>query len=76
MHTLQDAPRAVFTHYEHALNLACSNTIKHCQLMRNALDTVQEITKLIKKSPHQDATLQQLKEELPKNHPEFEFSAT
>ena len=47
---LQDEPRAVFTHYYgHALNLACSDTIKRCQLMRNALDTVQEIIKLIKK---------------------------
>ena len=62
---LQDEPRAVFTHcYGHALNLACSDTIKRCQLMRNALDTVQEIIKLIKKSPRRDATLQRLKEEM------------
>ena len=45
-------PRAVFTHYYgHALNLACGDTIKQSKLMRDALDTTYEITKLIKKSP-------------------------
>ena len=69
-HILQDELRAVFTHcYEHALNLACSDTIKQCQLMRNALDTVQEITKLMKESPRCDATLQQLKEEIAEKSP-------
>ena len=67
---LQDEPRAVFTHcYGHALNLACSDTIKQCQLMRNALDTVQEITKLVKKSPRRDATLQRIKEGLTEKSP-------
>ena len=45
-------PRAVSTHcYGHALNLACSDSVKGCQLMKDALDIVYEITKLIKNSP-------------------------
>ena len=49
-------PREVFTHcYGHALNLACGNTIKQSKLMRDAMDTTHEITKLIKKSPGRDA---------------------
>ena len=32
--------RAVFTHcYGHALNLACSDAVKDCQIMKNSLDT-------------------------------------
>ena len=43
--------------------------------MRNALNTVQEITKLIKKSSRHDKTMQRLKEEVgKKNHPKFKFS--
>ena len=34
------------------------------KLMRNALDVVKEISKLVEKSPHQDATLQHIKQEL------------
>ena len=38
-------PRAVFIHcYGHALNLACGDAIKQCKLMRDTLDTTQEIT--------------------------------
>ena len=44
-------PRAVYTHcYGHALNLACSDMICQCKLMRDALDTTHEITKIVKKS--------------------------
>ena len=39
-------PRAVYTHcYCHSLNLACSDTIKRCKLMQDALDTTHETTK-------------------------------
>ena len=49
-------PRAIFTHcYSHALNLACADTIRQSKLMRDALDTTHEITKLIKKSSSRDA---------------------
>ena len=62
---LQEEPRAIFTHcYGHSLNLACSDTVKQCKLMQNSLDVVYEITNLIKKSPHRDATFQRLKQEL------------
>ena len=44
MYTVE--PRAVFTHcYSHALNLACADTIRQCKLIRDALDTMHEITK-------------------------------
>ena len=63
-------PRAVFTHcYGHALNLACADTIKQCKLMRDALDTTYEITKLIKKSPRRDAIFNRLKEEMGSDSP-------
>ena len=55
-------PRAVFTHcYGHALNLACADTIRQCKLMRDALDTTHEVTKLIEKSPRRDAIFKRLK---------------
>ena len=64
-------PRAVFTHcYGHALNLACADTIRQCKLMRDALDTTHEITKLIKKSPRRDAIFKRLKEEMASESPE------
>ena len=37
-------PRAVYTHcYGHALNLACSDAIKRCPLLQDALDVSKEI---------------------------------
>ena len=55
-------PCAIFTHcYGHALNLATSNTIKRCTLMKNTLDVVHEICKLLQSSPKRDALLQQIK---------------
>ena len=62
--------RAVFTHcYGHALNLACAHTIRQSKLMRDALDTTHEITKLIKKSPRRDAIFKRLKEEMESDTP-------
>ena len=38
---LKEEPRAIYVHcYSHSLNLACSDSVKQCKLMRNALDTV------------------------------------
>ena len=55
----------MFTHcYGHALNLACSDSLKGCKLMKDALDIVYEITKLVKKSPRRDSAFQVLKEEM------------
>ena len=67
---LDEEPRAIYTHcYGHALSLACSDAIKGCKLMRNALDTSYEIVNLIKKSPRRDAILQKLKAEMPESSP-------
>ena len=44
---LEEEPRAIFTHcYGHALNLACSDTIKQSKIMKDALDYSYEICKL------------------------------
>lgn len=43
-------PRALYTHcYGQALNLACGDTIRQCKLMRDALNSTHEISKLVKK---------------------------
>ena len=63
-------PRAVFTHcYGHVLNLACADTIKQCELMRDALDTTYETTKHIKKSPCRYAIFNHLKEKMGSDSP-------
>ena len=62
---MEEEPRALFTHcYGHSLNLACSDTIRQCKLMRESLDVTREITQLIKRSPRRDATLQRIKLQL------------
>ncbi len=49
---VREEPKAIYTHcYGHSLSLACSDTIKNCTLMRNAL---------VKKSPRRDSTLESL----------------
>ena len=61
----REEPRAVYTHcYGHALNLACGDAIKNCELMKNALDTSYELIKLIKKSPRRDAVFKKIKDQL------------
>ena len=61
----REEPRAIYIHcYGHALNLACGDAIKKCEVMRNALDTSYELIKLIKKSPRRDATFQKIREQL------------
>ena len=60
-----DEPRAIYIHcYGHSLNLACCDTLKQCKLMKDALDTSYEITKLIKKSPGHEATFKSLHNEM------------
>lgn len=61
---MDEEPRAVFTHcYCHSLNLAVGDSVKKSQLLKSALETTYEITKLIKKSPRRDAIFKRLKEE-------------
>ena len=44
-----EEPRAVYTHcYGHALSLACSDAVKNCKIMKDALDTSCELIKLVK----------------------------
>ena len=44
--------KALYTHcYGHSLNLAASDTLQNCKVMKAALETTHEITKLIKYSP-------------------------
>ena len=55
-------PRSLYTHcYGHALNLACSDSIKNSMVIKNALETSFKITKLIKNSPKRDSHLDQIK---------------
>ena len=44
-----EEPQAVYSHcYGHALNLTASGTTKKNKILRDVLDTVFEITKLLK----------------------------
>ena len=46
---MSEQPKALYCHcYGHSLNLACRDAIKNITLLENTLDTVYEITKLIK----------------------------
>ena len=42
---------SIYSCCSHSLNLAASDSIKGSQMMKSALGTTQEITKLIKMSP-------------------------
>jgi len=57
--------RALYTHcYGHALNLAIQDLVKGVKVMEDTLDTVYEITKLIKKSPKWEVIFQKIKDEV------------
>ena len=67
---LLEEERAIYLHcYGHSLNLACSETIKGCKLIRETLDVTHEILKLIKKSPHRDAIFGHIKMEMAADTP-------
>ena len=56
--------KCLYTHcYGHALNLAVADAIKSVKCMSDALDTVREIGKLVKKSPQRNTKLDQIREE-------------
>ena len=58
--------RALFTHcYGHTLNFACSDAVKGCKVLKSALETTREITKLIKFSPRREAIFQEVKKDVP-----------
>ena len=57
--------RALYTHcYGHATNLACSDSIRQVKCVRDANDTVNEISKLVRKSPKRDSHLEKMKSEM------------
>ena len=67
-----EEPCAKYTHfYGHALNLSASDTIKKNKILRDVLDTVLEITKLLKFSPKRDALFTKLKQEITPGTPGF-----
>ena len=58
----KEEPWAVCTHcYDHSLNFAAADVIKQSKVMKSALATTHEVTKLIKYSPRRDALFQNLK---------------
>ena len=62
---LQMEPRALYTHcYGHALNLAVKDAVKANSVLRYSLDTVGEMTKLIKKSPKREAIFHKVKDDI------------
>ncbi len=67
---LEQQPTAFYTHcYGHSLNLAVSDTMKHSQTMKRALDTTCEVTKLIKDSPRRDSLFRKMKEDITPGNP-------
>ena len=69
---ISDENKAVYTHcYGHALNLAVGDTVKQSKIMRDALDTTYEMSKLVKFSPKRDSLFEKLKQELAPDTPGF-----
>ena len=67
-----EEPHAAYSHcYGHALNLAANNTVKKNKILSDVLDTVFEITKLLKFSPKRDALFNKLKQETASGTPGF-----
>lgn len=74
MQTVGDSvyPKAIYTHcYGHALNLAAGDAIKHCKIMKDALDIIFEVSKLIKYSSKRDVQFESLKQNLAPDTPGF-----
>ena len=66
----REESRAVYTHcYGHSLNLACNDSFKHSKVMKDALNTTHEITKLVKYSPRREAVFEMLKKQLEPDSP-------
>ena len=67
---LDEEPRAVFAHCcGHALNLAASDTVKNCKVLKSALETTHEIVKLAKFSPHREALFRDIQDGLSEGSP-------
>jgi len=69
---LDDEPKALLTHcYSNSLNLAISDTVKGCKVMKDALYLIFEVTKLVKYSPKRDVQFEKLKSKLAPDTPGF-----
>ncbi len=67
-----EEPRAVYSHcYGHALNLAACDSIKKNKILCDVLDSVNEISKLLKFSPQRSAKFAKLKQEIAPGTPGF-----
>ena len=67
-----EEPKAIFIHcFGHALNLAVADTVKKNRILRDTLDTVFEISRLLKFSPCRDAMFTKLKADLCPDVPGF-----
>lgn len=61
----EEEPHALYTHcYGHATNLACSDSIRQVRVVKDAHDTVHEITKLVRNSPKRDTHLEKMKADM------------
>lgn len=68
----KEEPRAILVHcYGHSLQLAVGDTVKEIKTMSDALDTTNEISKLLKYSPKRDTLFEKLKKELAPDVPGF-----
>ena len=55
----------MYTHcYGHSLNLTTGDALKESKIMKEALGTTHEITKLIKFSPRRDNVFRKIKEDM------------
>ena len=67
---LQKEHRALYTHcYGHALNLAVQDAVKANVILRDTLDTIEEMTKLIKKSPRRQVIFEKVKNDIALDSP-------
>ena len=58
----QESPTAFYVHcHAHALNLAVQDAVKACDLVKETLDIVSEISSIIRSSPKRNAMLEELK---------------
>ena len=68
---IQDAEiRAIYMYcYGLSLNLATNDTVKHCKVIKMALETTHEITKLVQYSPRREGFFDKIKGELAPDNP-------
>ena len=67
---LQKKHRTLYTHcYGHALNLAVQDAVKANVILHDTLDTIEEMTKLIKKSPRKQVIFEKVKHDISLDSP-------